>query len=318
MSDLDDLAAAARGGSSRKPSAPVPRKAAAPTRRVQPSLEQMEPEPVEEETAYSPPQPVPAGGGGLDAKTWVWLSVGMVVVLALAFWLINRDTGAPAGTEAVATAGPGKPAAAKPPTTTVVSPPAESDTAAPAPAPAPALGVAASPQAAAKMPDAPATRPGWGALEDVEDPADAIVVYHLKRISTDTIEFKIRNKSKRGVYVRALEFFAESNDRVPLGESITFWLPPGGLVPGEREIAEMAKRLGDEEGVTAVVQDAEFSDMMPDEIRQLMNEAEGGGDDEGAERSDATEDAGSSQKKPGNAGELLMASRARPPLPGSF
>src|SRR5687767_3982106 len=117
MSDLDDLAAAASGGSRGKPTAPISRKAAGSTRDVQPALDQFDPEPVEEETAYHAPQPV-GGGGGLDAKTWVWLSVGMVIVLGLAFWLINRDTGTPAATDAVAAAaGPATPGKPKSPAT---------------------------------------------------------------------------------------------------------------------------------------------------------------------------------------------------------
>lgn len=292
MSDLDDLAAAASGGSGGRHPASVPPKSGGPARVAQPARRQLEPEPAEEETAYYPSQPVGGGGGGVAAKTWIWLSVGLVVVLGLAFWLINRDTGTPAATDAVAVASPSSTETPKAPTTAVAPPPALDGTDPPAATPAP--DATARVQAATRAPAA-ATRPGRGALEDVEDPADAIHVYHLKRISTDTIEFKIRNKSKRGVHVRALEFYAETNDRVPLGESITFWLPPGGIVPGEREIAEMAKRLGDDEGVTAVVQDAEFTDAMPDEIRELLAEAEGG--DEGADASDEAEDVSPSKKK---------------------
>ena len=274
MSDLDDLASAARGGapspSSHRPVAPgKPSPPGATRKRPARQTETAPPVPQENEGPARPP--------GVSPRFWVGLAVGIVVVLGLAFWVINRNAG-PSPTQ-LATA-PQRPLPATAPATP--RPAGGSDAGTPAALSSGEAGGATTtttPTAATppvdsptRPPSTPPATPARAGLVDVEEPADAIEVYHLKR-DADNVSFKIRNRSRRGVYVRALEFFAESDDRVAL-DSIRFWLPPGGVVTDTRDIAEMVRRLGDEEGVTAAVQDAEFSDSLPRELQELMNESD--------------------------------------------
>lgn len=271
MSDLDDLAQAASGGAGkggRQPAAP-------PAKLAQPAKAVAEAPPEEDErVAYERPAPA----SGVSPKTWVGLGLGIVAVLGLAFWLINRDKGPGESTSPLAqairssAAGKGattKAAGAVTAPTTNVSPNLK-----------PVAGAGTTPGSAGA---APASRPGALVLKDIEDPADAIEVYRLKRDGT-TLDIGVRNISKRGVYVRVLQFYPESDEDDAFGESIRFWLPPGIPLNATHEIPRLAARLGDDEGVTAFIEDAEFTDEMPDELKELAAEAEASNnasDDEG-------------------------------------
>ncbi len=292
MSDLDDLARAHGGGPRPKPALPA-RPGATPPKPARPSSPP--PPPIGTQPASAPPvrahatpdaarppqqkakRPPPKAevfiplepevAAGVNPNVWVLLSVSLVVVLGLAFWLINRAPGtgnAPgplAQSEAASTADGAEPNNVGAPRANVSPSASSPDGAAP-------TGSAGGPTTRVGA----GVRPSPLVLEDIQEPAAAIDAYLVKRTEPDKVEVKVRNKSKRGVYVRALEIFAESDDRVPL-DSIRFWLPPGGGVGTIRIIEDMPRRLGDDEGVTAVVQDAEFRDTEPKDLEEGAEES---------------------------------------------
>ena len=301
MSDLDDLARALSGGgggTGGRPPAAQPSKAGKTSKPAKPAkptkVRATAVPPPEEDENIAYERPVPAGG--VSPKTWVWLGLGIVAVLGLAFWLINRDQGPAESSSPLAqairssTVGKGAttqaagPATA--PTTTNASPTLGSVGAA-----VPAAGTGAAVR--------PATRPGAVLTKDIEDPVDAIEVYRLKRDGA-TLDIGVRNISKRGVYVRVLQFYPESDEDEAFGESIRFWLAPGGSLNDTTPIPRLAARLGEDEGVTAFIEDAEFSDTMPDELKELAAEAEApdaGDEEEEEEPAPKSKKKGKSNKK---------------------
>jgi hypothetical protein len=214
MSDLDELASAARGPGGRGPQDP----------RMVPG--------------YMPPEPP-------RSRVLFWLALGVfgVVVLLVTFGVLmyagQRVTSPPVALPL--------PPGTAPATTVPTTPSAGAGTAA---APVP--------------PAAPVTRPARARqpLQDIADPYQALDIYHLKRGVGDTIEIKARNLGKRGLFVKSVELYAESNDRVPL-DNIGFWLPPGEAIIASREVLELSRRLSDDEPVKAVVNEAEFRDTAP-------------------------------------------------------
>ena len=213
MSDLDDLASAARGETPRDP-------------RLVPG--------------YMPPEK-----RGIRPMVWIALGLGICAVLVLGLLLFSVRT-VTVGTVTVGpvvTTVPG-PVGTTMPTTTTTS------------ASAPPT-IAASPAAPRRPTRA---RPP---LRDIADPYQALDIYHLRRGVGETIEIKARNLSKRGLFVKSVELYAESNDRVPL-DNIGFWLPAGEAIIATREVLELSRRLGDDEPIKAVVNEAEFRETAPD------------------------------------------------------
>lgn len=267
MGDLDDLARAASGGAGkggRQPAAP-PAKLSGPAKAVAEA-------PPEEDRRVAYERPAPAGG--VSPKLWVRLGLGIAAVLGLAFWLINRDKGRGESTSPLAQAI--RSSAASKAATTKASGPTTAPTTNVSPNPGPAAGTGPARGFAGA---APASRPGALVLKEVEDPADAIEVYRLKRDGT-TLEIGVRNISKRGVFVRVLQFYPESDEDDAFGESIRFWLSPGSSLNDTTGIPRLAARLGEDEGVTAFIEDAEFADEMPDELKELAAQAEGNASDD--------------------------------------
>lgn len=283
MSDLDDLAAAASGGEPRgrqlMPPTAKPGRADQPNK---PAAARVAAPPVHDErVAYEPPMPA----AGLSPMTWVGLGAGIVVVLLLAFWLINRDRGtSPAPVARVGGTAGAQGAAAKAgapdfpasgPTTSV----------------SPNLGSPGTERpAGGGAPSKPASRPAPLALKDVEEPADAIE-FAVTR-DGDAVVIKARNVSRRGVFVRSMEFFAETDDRLPL-DSIRFWIPSGGTLDTTYPMPILSDRLGEEEAVTGAIAEAEFSDTTPADLEgrptEEGNTAEGAGDADEVDDTKATE-----------------------------
>jgi hypothetical protein len=203
--------------------------------------------------------PVSSGG----AK-WVWIAAGAAILAIVlgAYWFIRSET------------------ASTPPTTTATVAPgaaqettARPDAAAPSPpTTAAAAGIGTRSEDAAPAPPArTSVRPP---LRDIVDPYQALEIYHLQRGAGDTLEIKARNLSKRGLFVRSVDLFAESNDRAPLW-NIGFWLPPGESVNEGYVVPELSRRLGRNEAVRAVINEAEFRDEPPEELAAPKNPAEG-------------------------------------------
>jgi hypothetical protein len=176
---------------------------------------------------------------------WIALVGGMALVLVVAFALVRRNA-QPEGEPVVQKSAP-----------TPVSPPVSP--AQPQPQTAPDVPVAAV---------RPATTPGGRKrtpLRDIADPLEAVEIVHLRRGAGDTIEIGARNVSLRAVYVKSVEIFADSDDRHPL-DNVGFWLPVGGAAEARREVPELSRRLGENEGVRAVINEAEFRDAPPEEV----------------------------------------------------
>jgi hypothetical protein len=114
-------------------------------------------------------------------------------------------------------------------------------------------------------PNAPRGAPKRTPLQDIADPLEAVEILHLRRGEGDTIELRARNRSKRGVFVKSVDLFAESDELVPL-DNVGFWLPVGGLAESRREVPELSRRLGDNEAIKAVINEAEFRDSPPEEL----------------------------------------------------
>lgn len=128
------------------------------------------------------------------------------------------------------------------------------------PAPAPAIAPPPQTKPVSRVPA------GREALQDIADPYQALDIYHLKRIQgTNTIEIKIRNKSKRGLLVKSVELFAEKSDRKPL-DNIGFWIGPGEAIVQQREVLELSRRLGEDEPMKAVINEIEFRDEPPTDV----------------------------------------------------
>jgi hypothetical protein len=195
---------------------------------------------------YRPDQQfVPADEGVVFDKpdtsrlaTWVWLGAGVTIVLVLAvsFEIIRYNTA-----------------------------PADSVTAPPSP-----------PQSKMPLPPQPASAnterapvrtksyaiPGRELLEDISDPTKALQIYHCQRGAGDTLEIKARNRSKRGLFVKSVQFFAESDQNNPLAD-IGFWLPVGGGVQTAYPVQELSRHLKPDEKVIAVIVEADFRDEPP-------------------------------------------------------
>lgn len=235
MSDLDELASVQRG---------------APHPNAQP-----EPRPA-----------IEGSGTGMRPAVWVAMIGGIAVVLGVAAWIIVRNTGGPAepagqASGTVATGGPST--RARP--TTAATRPAEAAARRP-------RGPSTANTRVQPARTSPTTRPVAAkgksqrrVLEDIADPLLALEIYHLKRGTGDTIEIKARNKSKRGLFVKSVELFAETNDAIPL-DNIGFWLPAGNSVAAQREVPDLSRRLGPDERVKAVINQAEFRDEAPPEL----------------------------------------------------
>lgn len=301
MSDLDDLAKAASGGGTRgrQPASPQA-KPGKPAQAVKPAAPRVAPPPPEDDRiVYEYEGPPPAGG--VSPKAWIALGAGIVIVLALAFWIINRDRGAAPRPLAQGPSAQGAKGAATKPAAAAALP-----TTGPARSPSAAAGAAgaASPGGSGAAAQAPAPR-APGALKDIEDPTEAVEVYHLTR-DGDILDIRVRNISRRGVYVKVLQFYAESDDTKPIGESIRFWLAPGMPLVATHEMPRLSDRLGEEEGVIGVVEEAEFADAMPEELKELAaaEKAEASpadeqdDEDENEEEPAPTRGKGKSKKKP--------------------
>ena len=290
MSDLDDLARAASGGTSghrsggsRPPAGPAAKPAKA-GKAAKPAKGRAAPPPPAADDDGSIVYEQPPPSAGVSPMAWVGLGAGIVLVLAVAFWLVNRER-EPAPPPVAQSA---RNAGAKSATTRAALPAAPTSgptTTGPSTNGAPGASPAAKAGAALK----PATRPMPADLKDVEEPSEAIEFTVTRK--GDSVEIKARNISKRGVFVRSMAFYAETNDRVQLG-SVGFWLQPGHPVSDTYPIADLSSRLGEEEGVTAVIEDAEFSDKMPKEL------AEQAAADSGAATADEDEDEEEEEDEP--------------------
>jgi hypothetical protein len=195
----------------------------------------------------------------MERRFWVGLTGGMALVLVLAFVLIRRSSRRADDNASVI-----PPAAAS--VQSARSPAPNGPTADPA---AQAREPAGAPSAAASIPATrrsplPTVRKRIE-LQDIDDPLEAVEIVNLRRGAGDTIEVGARNLSRRGVLVKSVDIFAESDDRVPLC-NIGFWLPVGGAAEDRREVPELSRRLGEKEGIKAVINEAEFRDAPPDEL----------------------------------------------------
>jgi hypothetical protein len=181
----------------------------------------------------------------MGRQFWFVLIGGMVVVLGVAFWVIRRNAGTVEEPAPAVVAAPAQSAAV----------PAEPGESSPAPAP----------PVAVETPPAPAPARKKNELLDIADPLEAIEIVQLRRGPGDTIEIGARNRSRRGLLVKSVDLFAESDERTPLC-NIGFWLPVGGYVEDRHEVAELSRRLGEKDRIKAVINDAEFRDTPPEDL----------------------------------------------------
>src|SRR5438045_3130192 len=76
------------------------------------------------------------------------------------------------------------------------------------------------------------------------------------------IEVRARNLTAKGLLVKSIDLFAESDPKTPL-YNIGLWLPAGDGVAASYEIPELSRRLGPDEKMTARINDAEYRDAPP-------------------------------------------------------
>jgi hypothetical protein len=235
MSDLDDLATAASG-------APIPR----------PGYQQLPPHTVE----YRP-QP----SSGISVWLWVGLAAGILFILFGGFLIVYLMVGRAAPTPVA------QPVAAAPQITIP-------DLAVPAPAD-PSVTPKPSVKSPPAQPVSPAVRAAKNrpALQEIADPKRAVEILSLKRGIGDLIEVKARNRTAKGLLVKSIDLFAESDPKTPL-YNIGLWIPAGDGVAAAYEIPELSRRLGPDEKITATIIDAEYRDAPPADVNERDRDAQ--------------------------------------------
>ena len=187
----------------------------------------------------------------MEQRYVIAMVAGIVIVLGVAVAVVWQTAPAPTVQEV-----PQPPTRTAPPAPTVAAPPSP-------PTASPSVNPVAP--VAATTPTASRARPIRTPLQDIADPLEAVEIVHLRRGEGDTIEIRARNRSKRGVFVKSVDLFAESDQLVPL-DNVGFWLPVGGLAESRREVPELSRRLADGEAIKAVINEAEFRDAPPEEL----------------------------------------------------